>query len=69
MTNIVIVMDMNIGFAKRGSLFSLRTEKLIQPIADFCRESFEEALETGLTEALKLIPDFVHLGSKSDLFS
>jgi len=38
MTNIVIVMDMNIGFAKRGSLFSPRTEKLIQPIADFCRE-------------------------------
>ncbi len=41
MTNIVVVMDMNIGFAKRGSLFSPRTEKLIHPISDFCREKSE----------------------------
>ncbi len=41
MPNLLVIMDMNNGFAKKGALYSPRTEALIQPIADFCREKAE----------------------------
>ncbi len=41
MINLVVIMDMNNGFAKEGALYSPRTEKLIQPIADFCKSKAE----------------------------
>ncbi len=41
MTNLLVIMDMNNGFAKKGALYSPRTEALIQPIAEFCREKSE----------------------------
>lgn len=38
MNRLIVIMDMNIGFAKAGALYSPRTEALIQPIADFCEK-------------------------------
>lgn len=39
MKTLLVIMDMNNGFAKKGALYSPRTEALIQPIADFCFEA------------------------------
>lgn len=39
MKNLLVIMDMNNGFAKKGALYSPRSEALIQPIADFCFEA------------------------------
>ena len=73
---VCIVFDDKIGYYPVLNPFGVQYNNIPRSekgkhvyLKDFCRESFEEALETGLTEALKLIPDFVHLGSKSDLFS
>ncbi len=38
MKNLLVIMDMNNGFAKKGSLYSPRTEALILPIAEYCQE-------------------------------
>ena len=38
MNRLIVIMDMNIGFAKAGALYSPRTEALIQPIAHFCEK-------------------------------
>lgn len=42
MNKLLIIMDMNNAFAKSGSLYSPRTEKLIQPIAEFCKKVKQE---------------------------
>lgn len=39
MKTLLVIMDMNNGFAKKGALYSPRTEALIQPIADLCFEA------------------------------
>ena len=38
MNRLIVIMDMNIGFAKAGALYSPQTEALIQPIAHFCEK-------------------------------
>ena len=43
MNKLVIIMDMNVGFAKSGALYSPRTEAKIRPIAEFCRKMKEES--------------------------
>jgi len=42
MQNLLVIMDMNNGFAKKGNLFSPRTANLIDPIADYCKKSKEK---------------------------
>lgn len=42
MKKLVILMDMNVGFAKSGALYSSRTEAKIEPIAEFCRRMKHE---------------------------
>ncbi len=42
MNNLLVIMDMNNGFAKKGALYSPRTEKLIEPIAAFCSKAKSE---------------------------
>lgn len=39
MNQLVVIMDMNVGFAKSGSLYSPRTEAKINPIGRFCRQA------------------------------
>lgn len=42
MTNLLIIMDMNTGFARKGALYSPRTEKLIAPIQAFAKKAKDE---------------------------
>ena len=48
MQNLLVIMDMNKGFAKKGNLFSPRTANLIDPIADYCKKSKEKVFDSDL---------------------
>lgn len=39
MNQLIVIMDMNVGFAKSGALYSPRTEARIEPIERFCRQA------------------------------
>lgn len=51
MTDLLLIIDMNNGFAKEGALYSPRTQKLIAPVAAFAEDAKKNGWDViGVTD-------------------